>query len=172
MTGNVVVVGNGFTALDAARTALRLGATKVTLGTSGFSSRRGTLQQSLNESLAEGVLLLDGVTLNQIITIDEQVDGVEWVNDLGLTMQEVCGTVIPAGDMLADLDASSPLMQKGLIKIDHKTGETSQAGVFAGGDAVRPGNIIAAIVAGKKQPFRWIISYVGCRQPWNIRRIL
>lgn len=150
MAGNVVVVGKGFTTLDAARTALRLGATKVTVGTSGFSSRRGTLQQSLKEAQAEGVLLLDGVRLNQIIATDGQVNGVEWVNDLGLTMQDDCGTVILAGDMSADVDASFPLMGKGLIKTDYKTGETTQAGIYAGGDVVRPGDIIAAIAAGKK----------------------
>lgn len=145
----VIVYGNGFTALDAARSAIRLGAERVILAAEDFSVRRGTLQQNLKDAQSEGVRLLDGVKLNQILVVDGKVTGVEWVNDLDLKIQDECDTIILAGKMQVDGKVESSLLRNGFIKIDHKTGATTEPGVYAGGDAVRPGNIITAIAAGK-----------------------
>jgi NADPH-dependent glutamate synthase beta subunit-like oxidoreductase/dihydroorotate dehydrogenase/NAD-dependent dihydropyrimidine dehydrogenase PreA subunit len=148
--GRVVVVGESYAALDAAQTALRLGADSVTLVSEGFSKRRGTLQKILQEAQEEGVQILEDVHLNQILTQEGKVSGVELVNSLGLTMQDACTTVILAGEPEVDGVIDDLEMHGGRIKIDRKTGATTRPGVYAGGDAVRAGTIISAISAGKR----------------------
>lgn len=145
----VIVYGNTFTALDAARSAIRLGAEKVTIATGGFSAHRGTLQQNLQEAISEGVRLLESVELKQILTKDGRVTGAVFTNSLDLIMQDDCDTVILAGEMQVEACVEPSLLKNGFINIDRKTGATSHPGIYAGGDATRPGNIIAAIAAGK-----------------------
>ena len=150
ISDKVVVYGKTISAIDAARSAIRIGASQVTLATSGFSTRRGTLQANLQEAKNEGVRLLDGVKLNEILVSEDKVTGVEWINDLGLIIQDKCETVILANPMHVNDGAGLSLSKDGFIVIDRKTGVTSRSGVYAGGDVVRSGNIISAIAAGKK----------------------
>lgn len=145
----VIVYGDTFTALDTARSAIRLGAEKVTLASGGFSAHRGMLQKSLQEAISEGVHLLEGVELKEIYSQNGRVTGAAFTNSLDLVMQDDCDTLILVGEMQVDPSVEPSLVKNGYINIDRKTGATSQTGIFAGGDAVRPGNIIAAIAAGK-----------------------
>ena len=147
---NVVVIGNNFRAVDAAQTAVRLGAKKVTLASKGISKRKRYIQKILDEAQEEGVRLLEDVKLSNIHQKDGKVIKVELVNTLGLTLQDECETVILAGDMEVDGVIEEALITKGRIKIDRKTGATTKTGVFAGGDDIRSGNIIDAIAAGKR----------------------
>jgi NADPH-dependent glutamate synthase beta subunit-like oxidoreductase/dihydroorotate dehydrogenase len=147
---SVIIIGDSYSALDAAQTALRLGAEKVTLASKGFSNRKRDIQKSLKESQEEGVRLLENVNLKQVFHREGRVTGVEFVNPLGLFIRDDCDTLILEGDLKVDNIFDGEMLHKGLIKINHKTGETTQDGIFAGGDAVRPGNIISAIAAGKR----------------------
>lgn len=145
----VVVFGNDDAAIDAARTAIRLGAEKVTLASKGFSNRRGTLQASLREAIEEGIHLLEDVDLAKILEEKGQVTGVALINALGMVMQDPCDAVILSVRMRVGDAVDEKLCNKGLIKVDRKTGATAEPGVYAGGDSARPNNIIAAIAAGK-----------------------
>jgi len=147
---SVIVIGDTYSALDAAQTVLRLSAKKVMLSTQGFSKRKRNIQKNLQEAQEEGVRLLEDVSLKRIFQKDGKVSGVEFINSLGLSIHDECETVILSGEILVENAADGVLLQKGRIKIDRKTGETSQSGVFAGGDATRSGNIINAIAAGKR----------------------
>jgi NADPH-dependent glutamate synthase beta subunit-like oxidoreductase len=147
---DVIIIGDSYSALDAARTALRLGAEKVILASKGFSKRKRDIQKSLKESQKEGVRFLEDVNLKQILHHEGRVTGVEWVNPLGLFIRDDCDTLILEGDLEVDGVFDEEMLHKGLLKIDHKTGETTHEGIFAGGDATRPGNIISAIAAGKR----------------------
>ena len=146
----VVVVGNTYAAADAARTALRLGASKVILAYSSIVKARTGLVETFEETKDEGVNLLDQVQLKCILDTNGKVNAVELVNSIGLTMKIDCDTVILAGKMHVNAYGDDSLLAGGFIKIDHKTGETTRAGIFAGGDATRQGTIISAIAAGKK----------------------
>ncbi len=147
---SVIVVGESYSALDAAQTAVRLGAAIVTLASKGFSKRKGTLQEQLVQAREEGVRLLEDVTITKILQDDGKVAGVELVNSLGLTMQADCDAVILAGELHVEESIGESIVKNGKIKVDRKTGATSQPGVYAGGDASRTGNIISAIAAGKR----------------------
>ncbi len=57
----VAVVGGGFAAMDAARSAIRLGAKQVTLLQSGSFSKRSADAQAQKEAKEEGVVLLDNI---------------------------------------------------------------------------------------------------------------
>ncbi|MCJ7693943.1 MAG: FAD-dependent oxidoreductase [Anaerolineaceae bacterium] len=145
-----VVVGNTYAAADAARTVLRLGASKVILAYSSIAKIRTGLVETFEETKDEGVDLLDQVQLKSILDTNGKVNAVELVNSIGLTMKIDCDTVILAGKMHVNAYGDDSLLASGFIKIDHKTGETTWSGIFAGGDATRQGTIISAIAAGKK----------------------
>jgi NADPH-dependent glutamate synthase beta subunit-like oxidoreductase len=147
---SVIVIGDSYSALDAAQTARRLGAEKVTLASKGFKKRKRDLQKRLKESQEEGIRLLEDVTLKQVLHQDGRVTGVELVNPLGLSIHDECETLIIAGGLEVDWALDEKMLRKGLIEIDRKTGETSRTGIFAGGDATRPGDIVGAIAAGKR----------------------
>jgi NADPH-dependent glutamate synthase beta subunit-like oxidoreductase/Pyruvate/2-oxoacid:ferredoxin oxidoreductase delta subunit len=146
----VVVVGNTYAAADAARTAIRLGAGKVILAYSSIAKVRTGLVETFQEAKAEGVDLLEQVQLKSIVANNGQVNAVELVNSIGLTIKIDCDTVILAGKTHVNKVGDDSLLSDGFIKVDNKTGATLQAGVFAGGDATRQGTIISAIAAGKK----------------------
>jgi len=146
----VVVVGNTYAAADAARTALRLGAKKVILAYSSIAKVRTGLIEAFEEAKSEGADLLEQVQLKSIIENNGQVSAVELTNSIGLAIKVDCDTVILAGKMHVAEYGDASLLTNGLIKVDNKTGATSRAGIFAGGDATRQGTIISAIAAGKK----------------------
>ncbi len=147
---SVVVIGDSYLALDASRSAIRLGAEKVTLVSNSISKRRRALQKNLQEAQEEGVRFIEGVDLKQIFQKEGKVAGIELVNKLGLTMRDECETVILEGERGVGAIVDEAMLNKGLIEIDTRSGATLKAGVFAGGDATRLGNIIDAIAAGKR----------------------
>jgi NADPH-dependent glutamate synthase beta subunit-like oxidoreductase/dihydroorotate dehydrogenase/Pyruvate/2-oxoacid:ferredoxin oxidoreductase delta subunit len=146
----VIVVGNTYAAADTARTAIRLGAGKVILAYSSIAKVRTNLVETFQEAKAEGVDLLEQVQLKSIVANNGQVNAVELVNSIGLTIKVDCEAVILAGKTHVNKIGDDNLLSDGFIKVDNKTGATLQAGVFAGGDATRQGTIISAIAAGKK----------------------
>lgn len=160
----VVVYGNSYAAADAARTAVRLGATDVYLAFQTVSSKRSFLLESMKEAEDEGVKLLGDVKIKQIITTDGRIAGLEFTNHLGLSMQLPCENLILAQGTHAELENIGKIgNNSGHIRIVPKTGAVvpeagaagskagaaDMEGVFAGGDAVRSANIITAIAAGK-----------------------
>ena len=147
---DVVVIGGGMTAIDAAVQAKLLGALNVTL-----AYRRGRDRMSASEfeqelAKTKGVQIVTNVTP---VKIDD--DGVELaftdddLNPLGHTI------TVPADQVLAAIgqkleDAEHPATQDGKIKIDDN-GRTSVAGVWAGGDCATGGDdlTVTAVAEGR-----------------------
>ncbi len=146
----VVVCGDTYAASDSARTALRLGAEKVVLAYTSVPEAKSALFETYQDAKAEGAQLLDGVELKKIHDSNGHVTGVELVNAIGVSLNVDCDMVILAGKMNAETEGLDGITSDGHISVDRKTGMTSKAGVFAGGDATRQGTIISAIAAGEK----------------------
>ena len=139
---NVVVIGRGFAAMDAARSALRVGAKQVTLVYTAPYGKGSYDTETLALAEAEGVTLLDNATVREI------GDAFITLTRGGATMTLPYGDVIVANSYAPDIDAIGAVEEKrGFVKIIN--GRTNVEGVYAGGNAVRSANVITAIAAGK-----------------------
>ena len=139
---NVVVIGRGFAAMDAARSAIRVGAKQVTLLYTAPYGKGTYDTETLALAEAEGVTLLDNATVREI------GDASITLTRGGATMTLPYGDVILANTYAPDIDAIGAVEEKrGFVKIIN--GRTNVEGVYAGGNAVRSANVITAIAAGK-----------------------
>ncbi len=167
-----VVVGGGNVAMDAARTARRLGA-EVTL-----VYRRGLEQmparaEEIHHAVQEGIqlqLLTNPVCI--LVDDDGWIDGVECVS-MQLSEPDESGrqsvVEVPDSNFVIDADMmviavgskTNPLIAKttpglevtsrNLMVVDEETCATSKPGVYAGGDAVSgAATVILAMGAGKR----------------------
>lgn len=164
----VVVAGGGFTAVDAARTAVRLGAGEVYLVYRRTKEEMPASQEEIAEAEAEGVKIMYLVSPKSIEVENGCARGIRMVNQvLGgkdasnrRRPQEVaaaefvlpCDTVIvaigqkPEGSTTGGLS----LDKAGMVLCNPATGETNIDGIFAGGDVADVATVIAAIAAGKR----------------------
>jgi len=155
----VVVYGGGNTAIDAARTARRLGATDALVVYRRTRERMPAHDFEIEEALQEGV------TVRWLSTIREAGDGVVTVEKMALDAQ---GFPQPTGEFetlqadslvlalgqeadLALLEGVPGLVvDHGVVQVDGRM-MTGHAGIFAGGDMVpAQRNVTVAIGHGKK----------------------
>ena len=172
-TGNkVAVVGGGNVAMDAARTALRLGAESHIVYRRGESELPARVEE-VHHAMQEGVIF-DVLTNPSEILVDENgwVKGMKCIKmELGepdasgrRSPVEVAGSefVMDVDTVIMSLGTSpNPLISsttEGLeinkrrcIVAEDETGLTTKEGVYAGGDAVTgAATVILAMGAGKK----------------------
>ncbi|MDR3076341.1 MAG: FAD-dependent oxidoreductase [Synergistaceae bacterium] len=180
---NVVVIGGGNTAVDSARTAIRLGAKYVTLLYRRTKDMMPAYASEVEEAIAEGVELVEMVQPVKIVGSGGRVSKVvcsrmelgefdssgrrRSVHREGLTFELQADLVIPAISQHADLPFVSGdnigLTPWGTFTVDEDTMMTTQDGVFAGGDIIRgPDTVIQAIADGKKAAEK-IDIYLGGR---------
>ncbi|MBE7030971.1 MAG: FAD-binding protein [Ruminococcaceae bacterium] len=139
---NIVVIGKGFAAMDAARSAVRLGAKQVTLVWTGKYGKSGYDRETLVVAEKEGVVLIDNV---EVTSISENT---VVLGRNGAVITVPCEQVILSNEYVADDGVMEKLeMKNGFVKIANA--HTSIDGVYAGGNAVRSANVITAIAAGK-----------------------
>jgi NADPH-dependent glutamate synthase beta subunit-like oxidoreductase len=149
----VVVIGGGNSAVDAARTARRLGAAKVTLVYRRTREEMPAHPEEVAAAVAEGVEIMENWSPSRLIS-DGDVTAMGFVRcasegnggrDCQLVYDEEvrirvdADTVIVAAGQKADLDflGGAPL-------------ESPEKGVFAGGDAkTGPDSIVGAIAQGR-----------------------
>lgn len=167
----VVVVGGGNTAIDAARTALRLGAEKVSIVYRRAREQMPAWDEEIDAALDEGVLL---ETLAAPVKIEQAGDRLALTCvRMELGEPDASGRrrpvpvegseyTVEVDDIIAaigqNVDAS---MAPGMeltdwrsIQADEQTGETSIEGVFAGGDCVSGADIaVTAVGAGRRAAF-------------------
>jgi len=171
LTGKrIVVVGGGNTAIDAARTSVRLGASQVEIVYRRGKAEMPAHAEEIAAAEAEGVSL-------RVLTVPKAVRKDEHGAVLTLIRTELgepdaSGRCRPAEvegseyDLAADLVISAvgqtqdlsflnekfPLETvKGRLAADGATGKTALPGVYAGGDVVTgPATAIEAIAAGKR----------------------
>ncbi len=173
MGKNVVVIGGGDVAFDAGRTALRLGAEKVTINCIEDDQSVPASDDELTEGLDESIAFNCSCMPSQIVTDDSgrackveflacslgDPDERGWRPPVAITGSEYeleCDTVIFAiGQSMVDdfLEGSKGItVEKGQILTDKATLGTGKKGVFAGGDAAAsaPWTAIEAVAAGRR----------------------
>ena len=142
MAENVVVIGKGFSAMDAARSTVRLGAKHVTLLWSTAYSKGSADQEALALAQEEGIVLLDNAAVTAI-----NADSVALERG-GVAMNIPCQQVVIANDYVAEAELLGDVeVKNGFVKITNA--HTNIDGLYAGGNVVRGANVITAIAAGK-----------------------
>jgi len=195
----VVVLGGGNVAIDAARTALRLGSREVTILYRRTRHEMPAYEEEIEEALEEGIKIEYLVAPRRFIADGRQVNGLEVIGmELGepdesgrRRPQPVAGSerVIPIDGAISaigqepDLDFLEP---KTDLKADRRsrllanplTLQTSIPWVFAGGDAVTgPASAIEAIAMGKEAAIS-IGRYIrgedlaaGRQREWSVAKV-
>jgi NADPH-dependent glutamate synthase beta subunit-like oxidoreductase/ferredoxin len=162
----VVVIGGGYTAMDAARTALRLGA-EVTVLYRRTRSESEVHDEELEETLHEGVRIQYLVSPVRVVDNGHgRAGGVEFIRNAlgepdssgrprpvpipGSEFIHACDMVILALGQSPDARALDPELADVLRNVDQATLMTSIPGIFAAGDFVTgPSTIIEAIADGR-----------------------
>ena len=170
----VVVVGGGNAAIDAARTALRLGAETVTVLYRRSQEEMPAYEEEVREALYEGVKLMALTHPVEILkTSDNKIAGVKCMTmKLGeydrsgrrrptadgadqflLDADQVIvaiGQTLNPGRLFALKDAELKMTSNNFIYASSVTGQTSVPWIFAGGDvATGPWSVVSAIGAGE-----------------------
>ncbi|MCL4467089.1 MAG: FAD-dependent oxidoreductase [Chloroflexi bacterium] len=166
----VVVVGGGFTAVDAARTSLRLGASQVDMVYRRSRVEMGAHPEEIADMEREGGTLHILAGPVRVIERAGRAAGVEFVRMQlgepdargrrrpvpipGSEFAIECDTVIaaigqgPESSFLADAEGIE-VGRGGTVAVDQETLATGRPGVFAGGDLVTgAGYVVQAIASG------------------------
>jgi len=170
LSGRVIVVGGGNTAIDAARSALRLGAKEVVIAYRRSRQEMPALPSEVNEAELEGVKIEFLVSPTGILGFEGRAIGLACIR-VQLGELDASGrrrpVPIPGSQFTMDADTvilaigQQPdvapfagmfeLTRWGTISVDPLTLATNRPGVFAGGDAVSgAATVIEAVAAGKR----------------------
>jgi heterodisulfide reductase subunit A-like polyferredoxin len=169
----VMVIGGGNTAMDSARTALRLGASKVSIIYRRSRNEMPAWKEEIKEAEEEGVQLLllrnplrfnvvDGKIKQAVLVKMElgepdaggrrkpvEVKGSEYNEDVDFVIEAI-GLSPSTSPFIKELE----LEKDGRIKADKDTLQTVTPWIFAGGDAVSGSStIIEASGQGKRAAF-------------------
>jgi NADPH-dependent glutamate synthase beta subunit-like oxidoreductase len=169
--GSVIVIGGGNTAIDAARSALRLGATEVMV------AYRRTIDQMPAEEEEIAELLEEGIRIEELTDIDEiLLDDRGCVRGIRARLQELgpfdssgrrrprpkegaesevvfeCEHLITAISQRIDLGFAEELEthRNGTLKCDPLTFRTSDPQVWGSGDVLSLANLAVAIGHGEQ----------------------
>ncbi len=175
LSGDVVVVGGGSTAMDAARSARRSGAATVTIVYRRGRADMPAQGEEVDAAVREGIAILAGVVPTEVVGRDGAVVAVrcamqQRVADADGAARDGRATWEPTGET-RELPATAILVAIGEepdpsilpegagievsgwagIVADPQTLATGRAGIFAGGDVVSgPRTIIEAVAAGRR----------------------
>jgi heterodisulfide reductase subunit A-like polyferredoxin len=161
----VAVVGGGITAVDAATTARRLGATEVHLVYHRAKDQLPVYPHEMAAAEEEGVRLVEGATAVRVVGRDGKVIGLECartdrgeiVDERGRRRPKVkpgteftleVDTVITVAGQFSDLSFVDDEYQD--LAGDPDTLATEHPGVFASARAKRPSFVVVAIAEGHK----------------------
>jgi heterodisulfide reductase subunit A len=171
----VAVIGGGNSAIDAARTAKRLGAKEAMILYRRTRNEMPALPHEIEAAEREGIKFRFLVAPKQIIGENGKVKAIECLR-MRLGEPDTSGrrrpipisfsehqyevdSVIPAIGQIPEkscvpVELLDEKTKKALIPVDQITTETKIQGVFAGGDIVTgPASIIQAVGAGKQAAF-------------------
>ena len=174
----VAVIGGGNSAMDSARTALRLGAKEVTIIYRRTRAEMPASPEEVEEALDEGIKILFLVAPTKVTSHNNELK-LECVR-MKLGKEDASGRRRPepieGSEFLIELDnVISAIGQQpklpdpfelatgrgNAIQVDQDTLATAREGIFAGGDAVLgPATVIQAIAAGRQAAIS-IDKYLG-----------
>ena len=172
LEGRAVIVGGGNVAIDAARSALRLGADKVTILYRRTRAEMPAYEYEVEDALAEGIAIQYLTAPQQILTKDNKVIGVQCIK-MELGEPDSSGrrrpVPVPGSEFIVETEWVLPaigqtpdsasladtsglqLSRWGTIEADPVTFATNVEGVFAGGDAhTGPWVAIGAVAHGRE----------------------
>ena len=153
----VAVIGGGNSAMDVARTAVRMGSQHVTIYCRGQKARAS--QREIDYALADGVDFEYGLGVAEL-TPDGPLFRERTFDAEGNVIEEGEPALYPADttiiaasqttkSKIVNTTTGLALNDKGLIAV-HGNGETSREGVFSGGDVVLgPWNVIQTVKNSK-----------------------
>ncbi|MGQ9531669.1 MAG: NAD(P)-binding protein, partial [Desulfotomaculales bacterium] len=163
----VAVIGGGNTAMDAARTALRLGAKEVTIVYRRSEYEITALPEEIAQAKEEGITFLM-LTSPKAFHGEGRVRKIECLkNELGEPdgsgrrrpvpipgsefYLEVDSVIVAIGQVPDTEKTELARNRNGTLQVDPETLATNRKGVFAGGDVVTgPASVVEAVAAGKK----------------------
>jgi NADH-quinone oxidoreductase subunit F len=168
----VAVIGGGNVALDAARTALRLGAGEASIYYRRSREEMPVTEVEYDEAMAEGVQVNFLVSPTRIASDNWKVTGLQCIRMAlgepdesgrrrpvpitGSEFSAAADTVIAAVGQAPDLsflppDSALERTRWETLVVDSNTLATNVPGIFAGGDFVTgPGMVVEAIAAGRR----------------------
>ena len=172
LEGAAVIVGGGNVAIDTARSALRLGAEKVTIIYRRTRAEMPAYEYEVEDALAEGIDIQYLTAPQQILTKDNNVIGVQCIK-MELGEPDSSGrrrpVPVPGSEFIVETDWMLPAIGQtpesafladtsgleisrwGTIEADPVTFATNAEGVFAGGDAhTGPWVAIGAVAHGRE----------------------
>jgi heterodisulfide reductase subunit A-like polyferredoxin len=172
LDGRAVVVGGGNVAMDAARSALRLGADKVTIIYRRTRAEMPAYEYEIEDALAEGIDIQYLTAPQQILTKNNKVIGIQCIK-MELGEPDSSGrrrpVPVPGSEFIVETEWVLPaigqtpesafltdasgleLSRWGTIETDPVTFATGIDGVFAGGDAhTGPWVAIGAVAHGRE----------------------
>lgn len=148
----VAVIGCGNTAMDAARTALRLGASEVTVIYHRTIDKMAALMAEYEDAVKEGVKFLWNSSVTNIEhaspvrlkSITVSTEGEEHTMEIDRLIQAV-GSV-PAARIVSSTEGIEVDDRGYVLTRDNPYGMTTRKGVFAGGDVTnRPATVVHAM---------------------------
>jgi len=167
------------TAVDTARSAIRLGAEKVAILYRRTREEMPAFREEIHESFNEGVQLYELVAPKRILGKAGKVAGIELIRMRlgeadesgrprpvpvpGSEFTVECDTVIPAVGQVPSVDMAPSLVTSpsGNLVADFVTLQTSEPGVFAGGDVVTGGGTVIEAIAQGQRAAMMIDRYLG-----------
>ncbi|MCX7694422.1 MAG: FAD-dependent oxidoreductase [Caloramator sp.] len=171
LNGNVVVIGGGNVAIDVARTAVRIGATNISMYCLEKREEMPALKEEIEEAESEGIVINNSWGPKRILSKNGRVVGVEFKkcisvfdenNKFNPKYDENETMVVEADYVLISVGQAIDwggliegtkieLNPNNTIKVDPDTYQTGEKDVFAGGDIVTgPKFAIDAIAMGKE----------------------
>lgn len=168
--GRVAIIGGGNVAIDCARTCLRLGFKDVTIIYRRSRTEMPGRKEEVEEAEKEGAMIRFLAAPVKILTHEGKVTGIECIA-MELGELDASGrrrpVPIPGSEFVVETDMVLPaigekpdlsfltradrieITDDGNIKVAPDSYQTSQAGIFSGGDCVTgPATLIEAIAAG------------------------
>ncbi|MCG8403114.1 MAG: FAD-dependent oxidoreductase, partial [Firmicutes bacterium] len=182
----VAVIGGGNTAIDAARTALRLGAKEVTILYRRTVEDMPADRREIKDAMEEGIKIITLVAPT-VFKGEDRVKAVECVK-MELGQFDSSGRrkpkpvknsefiveadmVIPAVSQSSDLPFIDrdevEVTQWGTFITDRDTLMTKMKGVFAGGDVARGSDVAITAIADGKKAAQSIDKYMGGKGELN-----
>lgn len=178
--GVVAVIGGGNTAIDAARSAVRLGAEKVHILYRRTREEMPADRREIQDALDEGIILHElvapvrflgngGVRQIECLKMEPGEFGKDGrripVKQPDSLFTLNIDMAIPAVSQYSDLPFVTrqevELTDWGTFVVDSSTQMTTQKGVFAGGDVARGSDVVITAIADGKVAARSIDKYLG-----------
>ena len=182
LDGKVVVIGGGNVAVDAARSAVRLGAGQVTMIALENEEEIPAWPWEIEESLEEGVTIMHRWGPRRFVVEDGRVKGLELksvtcvfdeTGRFSPTYDDTCLEVVEADTVVVAIgqapstdgvtEGGVTTGRGGSIEADPTTKATSRPGVFAGGDVQHGPRIAIDAIASGKEAAESIARYIEGR---------